>query len=224
MKLAVQMLIWNGQDFVEKALRSVMPYAWEVFVYDSGSTDNTMRILAGLQKEFSKLIVKQRDVQHLGQVWAGSEKDIQLTSMLNEMKFWTDADWILKIDDDEVFPGKTMDEITCIDGSVPIYSIPFLHFEGLSILDPAQHTNFYVARLFKNIPIIHWKGRYGREQLAYDGKTVSSHGKSKLCEKLTQPFLHLGNLRSEDRKHNYRFHEKGHCGLPIPSKYYHYVF
>ena len=228
MTIAVNILTWNGEDWIEEAVRSVMPYIDECYVYDSGSTDGTMKILKRLKTEFPNLYFSQKDVQVReandlnGTQWNHKEKNIALTSMLNELKMWTKSEWILKLDDDEVMPEKTMLEIRRVveNSPVPAYSIPFLHFEDNlgQIVHPAEHRNFAVARLFRNIPEIKWVNPYSMEVIAYNGKKISSRANQKhLCRKLKYPFLHLGDLRKPPRHHSYRYHEKGHCKMSFPN-------
>lgn len=218
------MLTYNGSDLIEKSLRSVLPYCSDACVMDTGSTDNTMDILGELKKEYPQLQIRRVDVQDQGELWTGSRKDAILTALLNEITTTVSAKWILKLDDDEVFPKETMEEIVNVKGDVPFYSIPFLHFEGDHMLDPSLHRNLRVTRLFKSLVQIDWRGRYGTEVLAYNRNKISSTGRqNKLCHLTKEPFLHLGEYRRLDRKHEYRFHEKGHCGIPIPKKYLKYV-
>ena len=225
MKLGVNMLTWNGSDFIEKALRAVLPYTEDVYVIDTGSTDCTVEILKKLHAEFPKLRYRVQNVQHEGETWTNSVKDFSLTSLLNDMRRNTFTDWILKIDDDEIFPKETMEEIVSVDGAVSVYSIPFLHIEDDKILDPALHTDLQVARLFRNTHDIQWVNPYGREVLAYCGKKVSSRANQPvLCRRLQNYFIHLGDWRRKSRRHDYRFHIKGHCGIPIPEQFRHYVY
>lgn len=193
-----------GESFLKQAIAAVSPYSDEIIVYDDASTDNTYWIL---KKQFLGVVIEK------GKERLGPKRK---TEMLNKLKLMTKSEWILRIDDDEIFPKETMEEIVNIDGSVPSYSIPFLHYEDGHFIDPKCHKKsaFYVARLFKNIPEISWV-RVG-EVIAYNGRPISSRANQvNLCKKITNPFLHLGELRSGEMNHGYGFHAPGHCAKPL---------
>lgn len=173
MKLSVNILTLNG-EFLDKAVKSVKPYAHEIIIRDT------------------------TDIQHLGRAWTNSPLDVRLTEILNEMKAESTGDWILKIDDDEIFPQVLMEEILMKVNGRPIYSIPFIH---VSERYSKYREMPVIKRLFKNIPEVSWVGNYGTETLALNGKRVNSRE----CPILTNPFLHLGELKRnpESRKHDY---------------------
>lgn len=173
MKLSVNILTLRGEnEFLELAVESVRPYADEVIIEDTS------------------------DIQHLGKAWTNSSLDVELTRLLNEMKKESQGDWILKVDDDEIFTKELMEEIIEIvnsDDETPIYAIPFRHVGTSS-------KKRYIKRLFRNIEDVSWDGIYGTETLAYEGKRISSNK----CPKLKNFFYHLGGLRKHDnRKHDY---------------------
>jgi len=170
-KLSVNILTYKG-EFLDKAVASVKPYADEIIIKDTAN------------------------IQNLGEVWTNSPLDIELTRMLNAMKQESKGDWILKVDDDEVFTTELMEEIIGIvrsNDDTPIYAIPFRHVGTSS-------KKRYIKRLFRNIEDVSWDGNYGWETLAYQGKRISSNK----CPKLKNFFYHLGGLRKDDsRKHDY---------------------
>lgn len=218
MTLSVNMMTKDGGNLIKKSLLSVLPYCDEYIVYDTGSTDNTLGILKGLKNEFPYFFhYKER----------GEQTPAGLTKILNEMRKKSTGDWILRVDDDEVFPEETMEEIKHIDGRVIVYSIPFLHYEDGHFINPLCHSRnrpgFFVARLFRNIQGIDWVNDWGGEVLSFNGQRISSRAfQVHLCRKLKNPFLHLGELRQGKRKHEYKYHEKGHCSMPL-GKYKKYI-
>lgn len=189
--IALNLITHNGLSaFIKLALSIAMPIVDEVVVCDTGSVDGTLEYLKSLKEV--KLIYE--DVQPLGETWTNSPKDVRLTELLNEMKEKTDSDWIIKIDDDEVFPHELLREIVKMKKESPIYSVPFIHVGQSSKLH-------YIKRLFHNIPEVRWEGIYGTETLTYNYKRLSS----KKCPKLNNFFIHLGELRPnhDDRSHRY---------------------
>ena len=192
------MLTYNGLgSFIKQAIEVIEPLVDEIIICDTGSTDGTVEYLKSLMSNYpliGKVKVFYEDIQYLGETWANSPKDVRLTELLNELKRQTESEWILKIDDDEIFPKELMNEILTMEKKSLIYSVPFLHIGTSLKLHP-------IKRLFKNIPEISWQGIYGQETLTYNGRRLSSAE----CPSTKNFFLHLGSLRKEtnDRKHDY---------------------
>lgn len=198
MNLALNMLTYNGAEFIEKALLSVLPYVQEAYIIDTGSTDSTIKIIRSLIGKFPYLSYAVTDVQSMGETWTGSPKDAALTMFLNDMKEWTKAEWILKVDDDEYFPKELMEEIINLKPEAPIYAIPFINRFGKG--DYKKSKDFIIKRLFQNIPEVSWEGIYGKETLAFKKNRISS----KKCPRLNNYFVHLGPMRQKiDRLHVY---------------------
>ena len=193
----------------------------EAHVIDTGSTDKTMEILKEIKTSYPFLEYEQFDVQHLGRTWVDDAKNVALTELLNKLRTKTKSEWILKIDDDEVFPDLTMQDILDLEPPPDrlVYSCYFYHLEGDHILNPYYHRGFHPIRLLKNIPEITWEGNFGYEVVAYKGHRLSS----RRYQGVRHPCLHVGELRTGIWKHDYRFHAPGHCGIPIPEEYRKYL-
>lgn len=201
--LALNIITHNGASAcLRETLKSVQHYTEEIWVTNDGSTDDTARLL---REEFPGVGV----VHYLQSHTDGR------AVMLNELKRKTKSAWILRLDDDEVMPRTTMEEVFSIMPDVPVYTIPFLHYEDGYFIDPKAHkkSSFYVARLFRNNKKINWVNV--QEVLSYRGRLISSRGNQmNLCRKMRNPFLHFGELKP-GRAGTYTFHERGHCALPL---------
>ncbi|MEK9207084.1 MAG: glycosyltransferase [Patescibacteria group bacterium] len=209
--LAVNIITHNGLDsFILEAIRSVRNYVQEIVVIDDGSIDDTR---FAIKNEFGEARIIRFDKSHTK----------ERAMLLNVAKAETKAEWILRIDDDEIMPEETMEEIMALDGVTLVYSIPFLHYEDGGFIDPKCHkkNTLCVARLFKNIPEVTWKKE--EEVICYNGTPVSSRANQiHLCRMLKNPFLHFGDLK-KNRHYNYVFHKRGHCKLPLTKNYLAYV-
>lgn len=217
--LAINLITCNGGDLVMDALKAVEPYSKEIRIIDDNSTDND-EMFNKIKKTFPQVFIEKIR----GTEWHVYKRRI----LLNKLKSETKSDWILRIDDDEIYPPELMEEIMNLeDNSKIAYTIPMLHYDrhSDSFIDPAAHKprSLMIARLFKNIPEVYW-GRT-EEVICFKRTPISSRGfQYKICGILKNPFVHLGELKVEKwpRLTNYHFHESGHCSLPL-GKYEHYV-
>lgn len=111
-------LVKNEERYLWFAVGSVAPYVDKVLLWDTGSTDNTVKIAKELTKRFPDKI----DFKEVGNV------DInQFTVVRQEMLERTKADWFLIVDGDEVWwdeqiktmvdlirdKGNSLDSIGC---------------------------------------------------------------------------------------------------------------
>jgi glycosyltransferase involved in cell wall biosynthesis len=213
--LAINMLSYNTGNLIGKAIEAFLPFTNEIHIIDTGSTDNAVEVIKRYPVDLEVI-----DLTDLGVAWVDREKNVVLTELLNKLKSKSKADWILRADDDEVYPEDLMQEVMNIpDEPHEVYSLRYMHVEGDHILNPRLHKNLRVARLFKNLPKYNWSGDYGREVISIGTKRIGSNK----CPILRHSFIHLGEFREGLWKHDYRYHEKGHCGVPIPDVYKKYI-
>ena len=226
--LGVQIITWNGEDFLEEVINAVLPYVEQIAIADTGSVDSTPEILKKFKEKYpDKFIIltskTEYNIKYEEQKRINHQRDHELSQAYNETRDKLTTDWIVKIDDDEIFTPELVEEIheTINKDSIQeVYAIPFLHFETWdTILDESFQKNLFMARLFKNISKYRWVGSYGRRTIA-SGKTRVV---SKKCSRLQNPFLHIGNLRKEGRRHIYMFNNRLPITIPTPQKYYEYL-
>jgi glycosyltransferase involved in cell wall biosynthesis len=197
--LAVNMITYNGLGaFVKEALEAVKPIVDEIVVYDTGSTDGTYEYLKSLKdiKLFYEDVGKfgERD---LGAITPVSNRIIEL---LNEAKKNTKSEWIIKVDDDEIFTHELLREIKTMKKDYPIYSIPFYHVGTGS-------KQFLIKRLFQNIPQVWFTGAFFKQDSGV-GETLTLNGRklsSKRCPRTKNFFYHLGSFKKNvnERNHDY---------------------
>lgn len=217
--IGVNMITWNGEDFIKEALEAVLPYAEQVIVCDTGSTDETPKILKDLQEKYKHLVVWTKDIQFLGETRTESPKDWVLTALLEQMRKETKTEWILRVDDDEIFLPETMEEIQNLKGDNGVYAIELRHFKTYDTILNPDILRIKIVRLFKNNGNFRWSGHYGRETIVRGKKRMSS----KYCPYLKNPFLHLGDLRKDERRHGYGYGKVTNDVIPTPEEYYKYL-
>ncbi|MEK6950493.1 MAG: polysaccharide deacetylase family protein [Nanoarchaeota archaeon] len=98
--LSVCLIVKNEQEFLERCLSSIAPAADEIIIVDTGSTDNTKKIV----QQFSEKFSPQISVKSFDFIW----KD-DFAAARNESLRQATKDWIYIIDGDEVLDGKDLD-------------------------------------------------------------------------------------------------------------------
>lgn len=122
MTLAGCMIVKNGDDFIEYSIRSIWDYIDEfIAVVDRDSTDNTLRILHSFDPKKMTIV----------EGCYNGDKQTQRNVYLSLVQ----SDWILQIDDDEVYTQEGMQRILESihevggEGSKFFWiNYPFLHF------------------------------------------------------------------------------------------------
>jgi hypothetical protein len=97
--ITVHMLVRNEDRFIWYALSSVLPYADKVLLYDTGSSDLTLKIIRTFQSP--KLTVATRTVNSAEQI----------SSIREEMLAKTQTRWVWIVDGDEIYPQSVCEEI-----------------------------------------------------------------------------------------------------------------
>lgn len=99
MKFTVHALVKNEDQWVGYALKSVLSLAEQIFVYDTGSTDQTVSKIKALN--CSKIICEERGLQ--------TKK--QLVDLRKEMLQKTKTEWFLILDGDEIWPKDQLQKL-----------------------------------------------------------------------------------------------------------------
>lgn len=137
MTLAIIILTRNEEIHIERCLSNIMPYSDQITVVDSYSTDDTERIV----KRFGVKFIQNQFVNHAQQF------NFALTQISK------DAEWILRIDADEILSpelGESIRKVVTKNSTYDAFSIKRrMTFGGKKIryggLFPVE-----VVRLFRN--------------------------------------------------------------------------
>ena len=100
-KIIVHCLVKNEERFVWYALKSVLPFVDKIMVWDTGSTDNTVKIIKSIDSK--KISFKQ-----VGNVDSNSFTSIRQQMLDQTPKGFT---WLMILDGDEIWPKKSIKEI-----------------------------------------------------------------------------------------------------------------
>ena len=227
------MVVKNEDRFIWFAITSILPFVDELRICDTGSTDQTVKIISKIKDK--KIKFSQNNVNTRADI--GKVRQLQLDQ--------SNSDWILLIDGDEVYPDYLLSEITGIlektgnrlEGIVVgrfdlLGDIYHYQDNSAGFYDLWGKKGHFALRLInkKNIPGLHIEGIYPYEGY-YDkkGKEIISHCASKFY--FTKGCLHHAmylqrsslNARLSDTFNRFKYKiEKGIRLTPqnIPRVFY----
>jgi len=99
--ITAHMIVKNEDQWVYFAINSVLPYVDHFLITDTGSTDNTLKIIRSIKSPKIKLT----------QTEAGTQKLV--TALRQDQLNKTTTSWVWIVDADEIYPQKTAQE--CLD-------------------------------------------------------------------------------------------------------------
>ena len=225
MKITAHTLVKNEERYLWYAVMSIIDHIDEILLWDTGSTDNTIKIIQDLKKRYpSKVKVKL-----LGDV------DIQeFTKVRQKMLEETESDWVFILDGDEVWWRDKIEETTHLMRTKPelqtivseyrnlIGDIFHYQDEKASFYKIDDKTGPYTVRAMsmKNIKGLNVSKPHGTQGF-FDGqgKLVQELTKSKRQWVTGVSYLHFthlirsSNLESDKKviKRNIKYkHELGH--------------
>lgn len=105
--ITVHCLVRNEECFVGAALRSVLPIARRVIVYDTGSSDATLDEIAALGSDRIEVVHK------------ADASPRRLTEYRNEMIEQTTTEWFWLVDGDEIYPARALPRLAAELARVP---------------------------------------------------------------------------------------------------------
>lgn len=102
MKIFVHTLVKNEERFIWFSVMSVIEHVEKVLIWDTGSTDNTVKIIQEIERRYPNKII----FNEVGDI------DIdEFTKVRQEMLNETSSDWFLMVDGDEVWWDGSIREI-----------------------------------------------------------------------------------------------------------------
>ena len=103
--VTVHTIVQNEEKYLWFSVMSIIDFVDEVFIWDTGSTDNTVPII----KEIKKLYPNKIYFKEVGMV----DPD-KFTSIRQEMLRETTSDWLMIVDGDEVWWNDRIREVVSI--------------------------------------------------------------------------------------------------------------
>lgn len=231
MKICAHTLVKNEARYLWYAAQSVLPYVDKMLLWDTGSTDNTPKVI----NEIKKSAPDKVEVKLLKSV-----SIVEFTDMRNKMLQKTDEDWILIVDGDEVWwdegirmttdemrNGKNLETIINTYENVigDIYHYQDESAHHYKIDDHVGALNVRAIR--RNIPGLHVSKPHG-SQGYYDNKEtlIQEREKSKRIFINTKAYLHFthmnraGTFSDENNVPKRKQKFKHELGIPFPSDFF----
>ncbi|MBI4004245.1 MAG: glycosyltransferase [Candidatus Omnitrophica bacterium] len=153
--ITVHCRIKNEERFIRAAIRSVLPLAERVLVYDTGSTDATLHEVASINSEKIEIVQKKFSTPQ------------ELCEFRNEMIERTTTEWYMVVDGDEIYPTHAVrriaEEMELVLPTVHRIAVNRRHFaESFNFLSPTHP----VGRIFRTSQI-RWRGASGGTETPY---------------------------------------------------------
>lgn len=206
MKIWANTIVHNEENFIWFAIMSVVDWVDKVLIWDTGSTDKTVKIIKEIEKiKKDKIIFKE-----VGEV--GDEK---FPKIRQQMLKQSDSDWILILDGDEIWWDDSIKKIIKkinMDGSriegivvpmiVPVGDIYHFQEEAAGeyrLLGRKGHLS--LRALSKKIPGLHVDWPYGKESYL-DGENKPIQQRAGVIF-LNTPYLHVTHLRRSNSRRKY---------------------
>lgn len=205
MKIWVNTIVNNEENFIWFAIMSVVDYVDKVLVLDTGSTDRTVEII----KEIIKAKPKKIEFKEVGLV-----DKYEFTKMRQAMLEESKCDWILILDGDEIWwkdsIKKLVEEINKkgdkIDGvvvpmMVPVGDIYHIQEEAAGQYKLAGRRGHLSLRAIRKIAGLHVDWPYGKEGF-FDKNNKPVQERDRIIF-LNAPYLHVTHLRRSSKKRRY---------------------
>lgn len=204
MKIWVNTLVYNEENFLWYAVKSVIDYVDKILIWDTGSTDSTVSVIEALCSEHPGKI-SFREV--------GVSDKHKFRELRQQMLDESHCDWILILDGDEVWWDKSIKNVTDVirkkGDSLDAIVVPFYTLVGdvyhyqedlagkYKILGKTGHLS--IRALNCKIPGLHIENPYGSEGF-FDGSGKVVHERDSQRILLMQaPYLHFTHLKRSSK-------------------------
>ena len=214
-------LVKNEGRYIYFALTSVIDFLDRILVWDTGSTDDTVKIIKHLQKKYPQKI-EFREI--------GSVDPKGLTEARQKMLQKTQSDWFMIVDGDEVWWRKSMQQTIHVIGDKgnslyamvhPVINLigDIYHFQEESagkyqMLGKKGHLN--IRAINRRIPGLHIKNSYPLEGFYDKSERLIQEMDEKLAF-INEHLMHFTHLNRSSKGKSRKI--KYELGLPLPKDF-----
>jgi len=211
-------LVKDEDIYVWYAINSVIDYVDKMIIWDTGSADNTQKIIKSIKNP--KIIYEEK----------GLKTAEELSKLRNEMIQKTNTEWIFILDGDEIWHQKSIQEVVDIankskDKDIVVNPVRMLvgdifHYQEEAagkyrIADKKGHLN--IRLINRRILGLRVAGKYPNEAyITGKGTKVQNLSKSKMAF-ADNYYLHASFLKRSSKKMKKIKYE---IGLSFPLDYY----
>jgi len=244
MMISAHVLVKNEARFLWYSVMSVINYVDRVRLWDTGSTDDTRKIIRELQnsKEGQNKIFFKQEILHYfneeraRQIMLAEDFQVARQNMLNV----TTADWFMVVDGDEIWWNNSIKQVTDFmrrNGEryesivVPTVNVvgDMFHYQEKQagkyhLLGKVGHYN--LRAINRDIPGLKSLGRHGLWGWADENNTMIQDRDQAKIKFLDAPYLHTTHLRRsgikiKDKEVVKRIRKfKYEIGIDFPRDYY----
>lgn len=220
----VHTLVKNEENFIWFSVMGVINFVDKVLIWDTGSTDNTVKIIEEIKKRFPEQI----DFREVGKVGATG-----FTKVRQEMLNATKGDWVLVLDGDEVWweesIAKVIEEINrneC-DAIISPFTNPvgdIFHYQeenaGKYRID-GRIGNVTIRAFRRGIKGLKLSKDYGEEGFIDGSGKFIQESENVKRKYLDASFLHLTHLQRSSKEGVMQRGDKlkHELGIPFPADY-----
>ncbi len=231
MKIWGHTLVKNEEKYVWFAVMSVINYVDKIMLWDTGSTDNTYKILTKIKNLYpSKVELKQ----------VGEANPEKYTGIRQKMLEETKADWVFIVDGDEVWWDSSISElINTINKNEKIESIVTRYYNLVGDIYHYQeeHAGMYqidnhkghltIRAMSMRVPGLHLEKPHGTQGF-FDktGVLIQNRSIDRRLYIEKPGYMHFTNLpRSRSRAEDLQVPKRGQklkyeIGTPFPLDFY----
>lgn len=215
MKLVAHCIVKNEERFVWYAIESVLPHVDKVVVWDTGSTDDTVKIIRSIKNE--KVVFKEVTLT------AKETMAYYRNKMLEEHT----GDWIMILDGDEIWEDRGMREAKNLMENphtdviispvvVAVGDLYHIQDQRAGKYRIAGRVGHYNLRFLRYKPSIQVVGTYPLEGYTNSTTLLQDYSAPTLVFQ-TVPYLHASHLVRSKAKSDKVKYELGHA---LPFDYY----
>ena len=199
-KIWAQTLVKNEEKWLWYSVISIINHVDKIFLWDTGSTDGTLKIIEELKKKYPGKI----DFRQYGEVTSET-----FTKARQEMLEATDSDWFIVVDADEVWwedsIKKVLDAIQEEGDKLESIVVPTVNLVGdIYHQQPSSTGKYKIAgrtghynlrAINRKIPGLQALGPHGKMGWADgEGKMIQDRDSEKV-KFVDAPYLHATNLK-----------------------------
>lgn len=200
------MIVKNEDQFIWFSIKSVIDYLDKILIWDTGSKDDTVKIIKLLQQEYPKKVI----FEEVGDVDVAG-----LTKKRQQMLDQTKSDWLLLVDGDEVWWKDSLEKTIDIIQNEKIYAVvtpiynligDIYHYQEESAGDYkilGRKGHFNIRFINRTIPGLHLENDYPLEGY-YDNQNRLIQNIEEKLKFIDGPLMHFSHLQrsslSSDKK------------------------